>query len=144
MSANEPPELRDARRHLAAAERTYDSETGLARLIDGLALLEDVIATGSAEHAGIARNLASTYSETIYGRIKRRLEAERALPEPELEHLFKVILAFDRSGVALPTDARATKIDVVRRLVDLYYEGQPRSAKEKALAQLTEITGDPD
>ena len=61
------------------------------------------------------------------------------MPEPQLEHLFKVVLAFDQSEVELPDTAREVKIEIARRLIDRYYEGHSPEQKRKALEQLTKI-----
>ena len=50
-----------------------------------------------AGHRAIAQNIAKAYAMRIYRSIDALLEADRAVPEPQLEHLFKVVLAFDQS-----------------------------------------------
>lgn len=136
----EPAQLEQARRCLAQAEEAYRSGEGLARLVEGLELLDDVMAAGGAgRHVNTARNLAATYAARIYGRIRQLIEADPALPEPELEHFFKVVLAFDAVAAALPPDARAVKMDVVRRLIDRYYEGHSAEKKQEALAALQRL-----
>ncbi len=137
----EPRELTAARRCLAEAEAGYRSADGLASLTDGLALLDDVIATGSAAQATTARNLASTYAARIYGRINALVARDSQLPEPELEHFFKVVLAFDQVGTELPASAKALKIAVVRLLIDRYYEGHPAEKKRQALQELEQLAG---
>ena len=135
----EPRELQSARQHLARAEAGYRSQDGLYHLEEGLALLEEVMAE-SPEHRQLAQNLALTYFAKIYGGIKRLVEADRGLPEPVLEHLFKVVLAFDERSFELPPEARATKISLVRDLIDRYHEGHSPDAKRAALEQLAEIS----
>jgi hypothetical protein len=137
----EPRELSNARQCLARAEAEYRSEDGLTRLTEGLALLDEVIAGESAQHARTARNLASTYAARIYGRIKSLVETDRALPEPELEHFFKLVLAFDQVGGELPKSAKALKIGVVRQLIERYYEGHPAERKQQALRELEQLSG---
>jgi hypothetical protein len=61
------------------------------------------------------------------------------VPEPELEHFFKVVLAFDQIGVELPQSAQDLKIAVVRRLIERYYEGHPPERKQRALAELAQV-----
>jgi hypothetical protein len=124
---------------LAAAEDGYRSAEGLARLVEGLELLDDVIRAAGAAHARTARNLAATYAARIYGRIEKLVAGDAALPEPELEHYFKVVLAFDPVAAALPPSARALKIGVVRRLIDRYYEGHPAERKQQALRALENV-----
>jgi hypothetical protein len=93
------------------------------------------------EQRTIARNLASSYSTKIFGVVRRLVETDRGLPEPELEHLFKVVLAFDELGFELPPAARAAKIAVVEQLVDRYYEGHTPEEKRAVLEELAKISG---
>jgi hypothetical protein len=137
----EPRELQDARRCLAAGEADLGSARGLARLADGLSLLDGVIAAGSAAGARTARNLASTYAGRIYARIGAAVTKDPQLPEPELEHFFKVVLAFDQVSGALPPAAAELKIAVVRQLVERYYEGHPAEKKRQVLEQLAQLGG---
>jgi hypothetical protein len=139
---SESRELRAAREHLARGEASYRSAAGLAELEQGIGLLDDVI---SAKHAGdrsIAENIAKSYATRIYRSIGALLEADRAVPEPQLEHLFKVVLTFDQSEIELPENARAVKVEIARRLIDHYYEGHSAEYKRKALEQLTKIKGE--
>src|SRR5688500_16149091 len=115
---SEQPLLLAARRHLSEAEAAYTDKGGLHHLEEGLALLEEVIADGAAQDQQIARNLAATYARKIYGHIRARLEVRDGLPEPLLEHFFKLILAFDHGCSELPSDARTIKIDIAGRLID--------------------------
>jgi len=133
--------LAKARRCLAKAEADLRSDDGLTQLVEGLAHLEDVIATGSRTAALTARNLATSYAARVYGRVRDIVVTDQQLPEPDLEHFFKVVLAFDQVGVELPRSSQDLKIDVVRRLIDLYYEGHPLERKRRALEELAQITG---
>jgi hypothetical protein len=135
----EPRELQSAREHLARAEAGYRTADGLYHLEEGLALLEQVMAE-APPHRALAQNLASTYFAKIYGGIRRLVDTDPGLPEPDLEHLFKVVLAFDERSFELPAEARATKISLVRDLIDRYYEGHSADAKRAALEQLAEIS----
>ena len=139
----EPPQLLSAREHLALAEARYRSEDGLFHLEEGLALLEEVMAGSSPGYRAVAQNLAATYSMKIYNLVRNAVARDRALPEPDLEHLFRVVLAFDDRGLDLPADIRSTKIELVRRLIDHYYEGRSPAEKQAALQQLLQITGEP-
>lgn len=132
----ESRDLAAARRRLAAGEALYESADGVAAMDEGLALLEDVVELGSTSDARTARNLAATYAARLYERVAATLAADRAVPEPALEHLFKLVLVFDRFAAALPANARALKVDVVRRLIDRYCEGHPPEKKRAMLAQL--------
>jgi len=66
----EPRELATARRHLAKAEAALDSADGLARLAEGMGLLDDLIAGRDAAVARTAGNLAASYAARIYERIR--------------------------------------------------------------------------
>ena len=136
----EPRELLAAREHLARGEASYRSAAGLAELEQGIGLLDDVMSAKDASHRSTAENIAKTYATRIYRSIGALLEADRAVPEPQLEHLFKVVLAFDQSAIELPDNARAVKVEIARRLVDRYYEGHSAEQKRQALEQLTRIT----
>jgi hypothetical protein len=138
----EPSALLAAREHLARAEASFGSADGLIHLEEGLAMLEELLEEASSTHAAVARNIANTYAAKIYGRVKTAIEQDRALPEPLLEHYFKLVLAFDEGDFQLPADARALKITVVRRLIELYYEGHPAAEKEAALQQLRKMEDD--
>jgi hypothetical protein len=137
----EPKELASARRCLAKAEAELRSADGLTQLVEGLAFLEDVIGSGSTTAAKTARNLATSYAGRIYGRVHALVATDAQLPEPDLEHFFKVVLAFDQVGVELPRSAQDLKVAVVRRLIDRYYEGHPPERKQQALEELAQITG---
>ena len=132
----ESRDLAAARRRLAAAEAHYETADGLAAIDEGLALLEDVVELGSASDARTARNLAATYAARLYERVAATLASDRGVTEPALEHFFKLVLSFDRFAAALPANARALKIGVVRRLIDRYCEGHPPEKKRAMLAQL--------
>jgi hypothetical protein len=136
----EPRELFAAREHLAHGEASYRSAAGLAELEQGIGLLDDVMSAKDASHRAIAANLAKTYATRIYRSIGALLEADRAVPEPQLEHLFKVVLVFDQSEIELPDNARTVKVEIARRLIDRYYEGHSPEYKRQALEQLTKIT----
>ena len=137
---SESRELNAAREHLARGEASYRSAAGLADLEQGIALLDDVMAAKNAGDRSIAANIAKSYATRIYRSIGALLEADRAVPEPQLEHLFKVVLAFDQSAIELPDNARAVKVEIARRLIDRYYEGHSAERKRQALKQLMEIT----
>lgn len=136
------PESRDlaaARRGLAEAEASLASADGLARLVDGLGRLADVLETGSRDDARTAGNLAASYAGRCYARVREELEQDRQMPEPKLEHYFRVVLAFDQVAGALPPAAAELKIAVVEALIDRYYEGHPPEKKRAALEQLAAL-----
>jgi hypothetical protein len=135
----ESRELLAAREHLARGEASYGSAAGLAELEQGLGLLDDIMSAKNAAQRTIAENIAKAYATRIYRSIGTLLESDRAVPEPQLEHLFKVVLAFDQSDVELPPKAREVKIEIARRLIDRYYEGHSPEQKRQALEQLTKI-----
>jgi hypothetical protein len=137
------PESRDlsaARRCLAEAETAWSSADGLARLTDGLERLTEVIEGNSKSEARTASNLAATYAGRFYGRVRDKLGRDAQVPEPELEHCFQVVLAFDLVKEALPPAAAELKIDVVKALIERYYEGHPPEKKRAVLEQLTALS----
>jgi hypothetical protein len=135
----ESRELKAARRFLAEAEAQLGAAEGLARLAEGLSGLDDVIEGGVAAEARTARNLAASYASRIYARVRARVERDPQLPEPELEHYFKVVLAFDQVSTALPPAAAELKVAVVRALIERYYEGHAPERKRAALAELADL-----
>ena len=132
----ESRELQAARRWLKEAEASLASADGLVRLGEGLGLLDDLIGAGPAPEARTARNLAASYASRIYARLRDLVAGDAQIPEPELEHYFKVVLAFDRIAEALPPAAAELKVAVVRALIERYYEGHPPEKKRQALEQL--------
>jgi len=136
---NESRDLAGARASLAAAEAAWASAEGLAHLEDGLDALADIIDAGRAPEARIAGNLAASYAGRFYGRVRAKLVRDAQVPEPELEHYFKVVLAFDRVESALPAAAAELKIGVVEALVERYYEGHPPEKKRAVLEQLAAL-----
>jgi hypothetical protein len=135
----ESRELSAARACLAEAEGAWSSADGLARLLDGLGRLTDVIETGGKQEARTASNLAASYAGRFYGRVRDKLQRDAQVPEPELEHCFKVVLAFDQVKEALPPASAQLKIDVVKALIERYYEGHPPEKKRAALEQLAAL-----
>jgi hypothetical protein len=128
---------------LAKAEFMLATEDGLFHLQEGLTLLQCVIdGRTTAHHARVAGNLGVTYTTKIYARIKQQIDASRNIPEPDLERMFAVIRAFDETCFELPPAARALKIEVVKRLLDLYCEGYSPAEKERAHKQLVELARD--
>ena len=102
----EPQALVEARRSLAEAEAGLDSADGLAQLTEGLALLDDVMGEGPPATERTARNLASAYATRVYQHVADGLN-DRDVPEPALEHYFKLVLAFDRVSAAVTAAAQA-------------------------------------
>lgn len=138
----EAADIDRARDHLSRSEHDYRSGDGLRHLEEGLAVLETVALDGSDEQKAIANNLLATYAARLCDLVRRRVEARPALPEPELQHLFRLLLAFDAVELELPGYVRPLKIDIARRLIDRYYEGYPAEEKEKALAELAGLAGE--
>jgi len=136
----ESRKLISAREHLAKAEANYAAADSLFHLEEGLTLLEEMTTDDAGNEAKLANNLASTYANRLCAFIRKRVDADRAVPEPQLEHYFNVLRTFDQRGFALPDDARETKISIARRLVDRYLEGHSSAEKAAALEQLTRIT----
>lgn len=138
----ESPALKAARNHLAQAESAFASADGLFHLEEGLGLLDELTENGDEVQRKVAQTLAATYATKIFDRIHGAIEADRAVPQPLLEHYFKLMLAFDQGEFDLPDAARALKIAVARRLIDLAYEGYPAAAKRKALERFGTIVDD--
>jgi hypothetical protein len=124
---------------MAEAEVGLSSADGLARLTDGLERLAEIIETGGKAEARTAGNLAAAYAARCYGRVRDRLVGDPQIPEPELEHWFKVVLAFDHVRDALPPAATELKIDVVKALIERYYEGHSPAKKRAVLEQLASL-----
>ena len=87
---------------MAEAEAGLSSADGLARLTDGLERLAEIVETGGKAEARTAGNLAAAMLARCYARVRDRLARDAQIPEPELEHWFKVVLAFDQVRDALP------------------------------------------
>lgn len=139
----ESKELGEAREHLAKAEAALSTGDGLFHLKEGLSLLEsEMDRDPAASRASVARNLGQTYTSRIYERIGLAIAGDRNLPQPELEHLFSLLRAFDDVGFDLPANSRELKIAVVRRLIDCYYEGHSAADKEKAYRRLANLSSD--
>ncbi len=134
----EPDALRDARAHLAEAEATLMSANGLFHLQEGIAALEASL-DRDPRVGQVASNIGRTYVVKVYERVREKIAAA-SVPEPVLEHLFALVRAFDNTSFEPPADARAVKVEVVRRLVDLYYEGYPAADKERAYEQLANLS----
>jgi hypothetical protein len=124
---------------MAEAEADWASADGLARLVDGLERLAELIGRGNGVEARTARNFAASYAGRFYGRIRDKLERDPHVTEPELEHYFKLVLTFDQVSEALPASAAELKIRVVEALVERYYEGHPPEHKRAALEQLAAL-----
>jgi len=124
---------------MAQAEADWVTADGLARLTDGLGRLADLIESGNQAEARTAANLAASYASRIYGRVRDTVQRDAQVPEPELEHCFKVVLAFDQLQDALPPAAAELKIEVVKALIERYYEGHPPAKKQAALEQLAAL-----
>ena len=137
----EPRELDAARAHLARAESMFGTDDGVVHLQDGLALIEDLV-EGGGPHTTIARNVGAAYCTTIYRRIATRVSSAASVSEPELERLFETMRCFDDVGLELPEDARALKVEVVKRLLTLYTEGRGTAEKQHIFARLGELLGE--
>lgn len=124
---------------MAEAEADWATAGGLARLTDGLGRLADIIESGNQAAARTAGNLAASYASRFYTRVRDKVQRDAQVPEPELEHCFKVVLAFDQLQDALPPAAAELKIEVVKALIERYYEGHPPAKKQAALQQLAAL-----
>lgn len=138
---DEPRDLIEARRRLARAETQLETEDGLLELQEGVGLLECVAADPAAgEHRQIARNLGKTYAAKVHERIRQQLESGQNLAEAALRQAFTVIRCFDDACFDVPP-ARELKIELVRRLIDIHYEGYPPAEKQRAYEELAQISG---
>ncbi|HEX6993090.1 MAG TPA: hypothetical protein VF339_02995 [Gammaproteobacteria bacterium] len=135
----EPAELTDARTHLAHAEAALATADGLTHLQEGLELLESVADDRDARTAALARQLGATYAKKVHEHVRRELASGRNLPEPALQHAFALLRCFDGKGFEVPPTSRETKIELVRRLIDIHYEGYPEADKQRAYEELAEI-----
>lgn len=141
MSKPARDDLALAREHLAKAESMLLTEDGLHHLQEGLALVEAVLEGSPTQQVeSVALNLGRTYTKRIHEYIGRKVEKNRSLSEPELEHLFALIRSFDDASFDLPPESRNLKLDIVRRLIELYYEGHTPKQKEAAFKKLAEIS----
>ena len=61
-----------------------------------------------------------------------KLERDAQVPEPELEHYFKVVLAFDQVSEALPAAAAELKIRVVEALDRALLRGASARAEARS------------
>lgn len=139
---NEPAELTSARTQLAQAETKLDTEEGLAHLQEGLELLEAVAEDPKAgRYRKVARQLGAAYASTVHAHVRAGLASGRPLPEPVLRHAFDLLRCFDGKGFDVPSTSRESKIELVRRLIDIYYEGYPAADKQRAYEELARITG---
>jgi hypothetical protein len=139
---DEPPELTDARRRLARAEAEIHTDDGLMNLEEGLELLESVADDRAAgKHGTIARALGATYAARVHDSIRRELDSGTNLPEPVLRHAFALVRAFDGKGFDVPPSSRDLKIELVRRLIDIHYEGYSPADKQLAYEELAKISG---
>jgi hypothetical protein len=107
--------------------------------MDGLGRLADIVEAGNKAEARTAGNLAASYAGRFYARVRDKVQRDAQVPEPELEHCFKVVLAFDQLQDALPPAAAELKIEVVKALIERYYEGHPPAKKQAALEQLAAL-----
>jgi hypothetical protein len=131
--------LTDARVRLAKAEAAFGTKDGLRDLQEALGMLEELLEDPAEGCHAVARNVGRSYLGRIHARIATRVAADPHIPEPELEHLFLVLRSFDDTAFEQPPEARALKIEVVRRLVGLYSEGHGAAANQPALDELAKL-----
>jgi hypothetical protein len=135
---HEPQALSEARRRLSRAEARYLSVDALSDLEEGLSLLEEFIVGAEPQARETAANLFRAYSQRVFTRVAATV-AEPMTPEPVLEHMFKLLLAFDQNGLELPPSARATKIKLVERLIEHYFEGHSAAERHEMLSRLARL-----
>jgi hypothetical protein len=137
----EPPEIADARKHLSQAEAALLSKKAIFHFEEGLALLQEIVDTGDPQPRTLARNLGKTYASKVYDAIRVLIAADPNVPEPQLEHLLKIMLTFDTAEVELPSDSREVKVKLGRELLNRYLEGHAAEEKRAALEELMRIAG---
>lgn len=135
----EPAALTTARKHLSRAEATLFSAGALPELEDGFALLQEIQEVGPLESRKLAQAIGKTYAAKVYRAIRALIAADRNAPEPQLEHMLKLILTLDAADVELPNDAYETKIALGRELLNRYLEGHAAEEKRAALEALMRI-----
>jgi hypothetical protein len=135
---NEPKELKLARDRFARAERDFTAKPALDDVTFALALLEEV-ADREDEFSTLAQRLRSTHASKLYSTVRALLQGDPGIPEPLLEHLFKMLCAFDEAPRELPADAREIKLSIAQRLIDLYLEGHSADEKAAAVNELLRI-----
>lgn len=135
---NEPKQLSIARAHLARAEAQYSAPAALDDVDKALAALEE-IRDRSDEISALGRRIAFTYANKLCAHLRQLLDNDPHVPEPQLEHFFKMLRAFDDSITESPATARDLKIELAKRLIDHYLEGHSAEARATALAQLLDI-----
>lgn len=138
----EPTELIEARRCLARAEAEIGTAAGLEQLEEGLELL-DIVADhpSAAAERTLALRLGATYAVKVYAHVERELASGKNLPEPALQHAFALLRCFDDKVFEVPPTSRELKIELVRRLIDIYYEGYSPADKQLAYEELAKISG---
>ena len=134
----EPKQLEIARAHLARAEAHFGAPAALDEVDKALAVLEE-IRDRNDEISSLGERIAFTYASKLCDHLKRLLHTDDHVPEPQLEHFFKMLRAFDDSIIELPAAARQLKIELAKRLIDHYLEGHSVEEKAKALGQLLDI-----
>ena len=139
---NEPKELSVARAHLARAESRYAQPAALDEVQRALAVLEEIEGENDTFRALGAR-IAFAYATRLCNHLTTLLRADAHVPEPQLEHFFKMLRAFDDTIIELPAEARELKIELAKRLIDRYLEGHSADRKAEALKQLLDIASNP-
>jgi CRP-like cAMP-binding protein len=134
----DPKQLEIARAHFARAESRYASPVALEDVEKALAALEE-IRDRDDEITALSERIAFTYATRLCDHLQRLLRTDAHIPEPQLEHFFKLLRAFDDSIIELPAVARQLKIEFAKRLIDHYLEGHSAEEKAKALRQLLDI-----
>lgn len=141
-NTKEPTDLDSARTQLARAETGLDTGEGLTRLREGLELLEAVAEDPKAgRYRAVVRRLGAAYASKVHAHVRAALESGSHLPEPVLRHAFDLLRCFDGKGFDVPSTSRESKIEIVRRLIDIHYEGYPAADKQRAYEELARITG---
>ena len=140
----EPKALTEARQRLSRAESALFAKDAVIDFEEGLALLRDLADASTHEIGVLANNIAKAYAARLYAAIRNLLATDRNIPEPQLEHLLRLILIFDEAGAELPGDARDVKLALGLALLERYLEGHAAEEKRAALEQLMSIAARSD
>ncbi len=135
----EPSEIVRAREHLSSFEKRMMDKDSTYHLSEGLLLLEEVLENDTGNTAReVARNIGNTYASKICSRIDKFLQDPKLTTEPELEHLFKLLLELDDSKFGDKAEIKKLKVETVDRLFEEYFRGYTVEDKKRAIKKLLE------
>lgn len=129
--------LSAARRHLRSAELELAAEAAQVHAEEGLALLESICEDGSGEQRRVARNLGTTYVNSLAAGIVAA-SRPRDVPQPTLKHLMRMSQILHRSAFAANAthDLAALTGSLADRYIDALLEGYSPAEKQQLLEKL--------